>query len=401
MKHATAGLVDLGQFGISEERGFLPSYDPVEGLPQFPALDHLRKELPKLLAARQFRHWIDTQKSLIPNGLDHDDPEIRRAVFRTLSFAAHGYVWEDPDHPAHQLPAAIAVPWWNLGKKMGRLPVLSYASYALDNWRRLDQTKPIALGNIVLLQNFLGGIDEEWFVLVHIDIEAKAGVALTGLVHAQEAATEDEVDEVTTHLRAVATAQEAMCRTLDRMPERCDPYIYYQRVRPFIHGSKDNPALPNGLVYEGVKEIQELPQKFRGETGAQSSIIPSLDAALGIGHADDPLTHYLNEMRRYMPPRHRAFIEYLEARKDEQGRPLLWGYVQDRKLERPQLWKTFRYCVQLLAKFRATHLRYAASYIHQQKNIGVGNPIGVGTGGTPFMDYLRKHLEETQRFVEQ
>ena len=58
--------------------------------------------------------------------------------------------------------------------------MLSYASYALDNWRRLDPASPIELGNIALLQNFLGGLDEEWFVLVHVDIEAKAGKALAG-----------------------------------------------------------------------------------------------------------------------------------------------------------------------------------------------------------------------------
>ena len=28
----------------------------------------------------------------------------------------------------------------------------------------------------------------------------------------------------------------AMNAHFDRMPERCDPYIYYQRVRPYIHG---------------------------------------------------------------------------------------------------------------------------------------------------------------------
>ena len=36
------------------------------------------------------------------------------------------------------------------------------------------------------------------------------------------------------------------------MPERCDPYIYFHRVRPYIHGWKDNPALGAGLIY-GLK----------------------------------------------------------------------------------------------------------------------------------------------------
>ena len=61
---------------------------------------------------------------------------------------------------------------------MGRPPVLSYASYALDNWTRLDESQPIAIGNIMLMPNFLGGLDEDWFVLIHVDIEARAAPAL-------------------------------------------------------------------------------------------------------------------------------------------------------------------------------------------------------------------------------
>ena len=96
------------------------------------------------------------------------------------------------------------------------------------------------------------------------------------------------------------------------MPEKCDPYVYYHRVRPFIFGSKDNPDLKSGLKYEG--EFKGKPQFFRGETGAQSSIIPSLDAALGVKHSNDSLRHYLNEMRDYMPPKHNQFIKNLESK---------------------------------------------------------------------------------------
>jgi hypothetical protein len=39
-----------------------------------------------------------------------------------------------------------------------------------------------------LPQNFLGGVDEEWFRLVHVSIEAAAGPAMARLEALQEAA---------------------------------------------------------------------------------------------------------------------------------------------------------------------------------------------------------------------
>jgi len=170
-------------------------------------------------------------------------------------------------------------------------------------------------------------------------------------------------------------------------------------VRPYIHGWKNSPSLPQGVVYEGVADYAQRPQQFRGETGSQSSIVPALDAGLGIPHADDPLTQYLVEMRDYMPPRHRTFLAALEARTDEQQRPLLYGYARDRKATHPDLWKAFCTCVDLLAQFRDIHIGYAERYIFRQHQSHASNPTAVGTGGTPFMPYLSKHLEETKRFT--
>jgi indoleamine 2,3-dioxygenase len=318
---------------------------------------------------------------------------------RILSFAGHAYVWEAPDQPASTLPPQLAKPWHEVAQRLGRPPVLSYASYALDNWRRLDPAKPIELDNIVLLQNFLGGQDEEWFVVIHIQIERQAGAGLAGLLRAMNGAADDKDEEVLLGLQSLASAQTAMRDTLLRMKERCDPYVYYTRVRPYIHGWKNSPSLPNGLLFQGVSAYAGQPQQFRGETGAQSSIVPCLDAGLGIAHAPDPLTVYLQEMRDYMPPRHRSFLQALEQATDDRGRPLLAGYVRDRRLRHPGLWAAYCACVALLAQFREIHIGYADSYIHRQHQAHASNPTGVGTGGTPFMTYLQKHLDETKQAI--
>ncbi|HSQ91812.1 MAG TPA: hypothetical protein VLM19_06535 [Nitrospiraceae bacterium] len=400
MRSTNFATLDLSDYEISPDHGFLPK-DPLEHLPDLPALTHLGHEMPKLLSARTVRQFIDEQRQLLPSISPTWRMEEYRAAMRILSFCGHAYVWEVPDQPAATLPPQLAQPWHKVAQWLGRPPVLSYASYALDNWRRFDRAKPIQLDNIVLLQNFLGGLDEEWFVLVHIQIEREAGSGLAGLLRAMKGAAKDNEDEVLSGLKSLAWAQMAMRATLLRMKERCDPYVYYNRVRPYIHGWKNSPSLPNGLAYEGVESYAGQPQQFRGETGAQSSIVPCIDAGLGIAHAPDPLTLYLQEMRDYMPPRHRAFIEVLEQTTDDLGRPLLAGYARDRKLRNPDLWTAYSACIDLLAQFREIHIGYADSYIHRQHQSHASNPTAVGTGGTPFMQYLQKHLDETRQVLVQ
>jgi indoleamine 2,3-dioxygenase len=101
-----------------------------------------------------------------------------------------------------------------------------------------------------------------------------------------------------------------------------------------------------------------------------------------------------------MPPRHRAFLHCLEQAIDDRGRPLLAGYIRDRQRQSPELWTAYCACVDLLAQFREIHIGYADSYIHRQHQSYVSNPTAVGTGGTPFMAYLQKHLDETRQAIE-
>jgi indoleamine 2,3-dioxygenase len=400
MRSTNFASLNLSDYKISPDQGFLPK-DPLEALPDLPALNHLGREMPKLLSARTVRRFIDEQRQLLPSIPPPWHMEEYRAAMRILSFCGHAYVWEVPDEPALKIPPQLAQPWYEVAQRLGRPPVLSYASYALDNWRRLDRAKPVQLDNIVLLQNFLGGLDEEWFVVVHIQIEREAGPGLAGLLRAMKGATNDREDEVLLGLTTLASAQAAMRDTLLRMKERCDPYVYYNRVRPYIHGWRNSPTLPNGLIYEGVEFYKGQPQQFRGETGAQSSIVPCFDAGLGITHAPGLLTTYLQEMRAYMPPHHRAFLEALENATDGRGRPVLAGYVRDRKSRAPGLWAAYCASVDLLAEFRQIHIGYADSYIYRQHEAHGTNPTAVGTGGTPFMQYLQKHLDETKQALIQ
>jgi indoleamine 2,3-dioxygenase len=386
---ATSALLDkeLSKFDMSSARGFLPEADPLRRLPAaYAPWEDVAGELPKLLMTMHLRKAVERLPGL--DVIRLTTAAQRERAMMLLSFIGHAYVWGFGGGPVvERIPAPLAVPWHQVARRLGRPPVLSYASYALHNWRRIDPAGPVALGNIALLQNFWGGADEEWFILVHVDIEANAAPAMAAIGPAQQAVVRDDARELTSKLTVIGGALEKMLATLCRMPEFCDPYIYFNRVRPYIHGWKNHPALPVGLVYDGVVEYGGKPQQFRGETGAQSSIVPALDALLGVAHADDPLRAYLMEMRQYMPPRHRAFVETVERA------PAVRDYVLGR--QETSLRDAYDRCVSFVEQFRARHLEYAAKYIHNQRPRDASNPSEVGTGGTPFMPYLKKHLDET------
>lgn len=376
----------LSDFGLSEEFGYLPHHDPAQLLsPGNEEWDEFAIAIPKLLMGSDFRRRVQELRPFNVAALKNE-ADIQRAMM-ILSYIGQSYQWSD-NEPAHLLPKRLALPWYEVSQLVGRPPILSYQSYANDNWRRLDPNGPIECGNIALLQCFLGGQDEEWFILIHIDIEKKAGRALKAIEDAQSAVEKDDADALELALEELRTSLAAMYQTLCRMPEKCDPYIYFHRVRPYIFGWRNNPSLPNGVIYEGVDAYNGVGQTFRGETGAQSAIIPAMDAILGIEHENDVLREYLMEMFTYMPPKHVQFIKAVEAG------PSVRAMVK--RANRRTLTSLFNSCVEIVGDFRAKHLEYAGTYIHAQAQATPGNPSAVGTGGTPFMVYLRKHRDETR-----
>src|SRR5437667_4809498 len=53
---------------------------------------------------------------------------------------------------------------------------------------------------------------------------------------------------------------------------------------------------PYTTLFRSVEELEPMPT-FRGETGAQSSIIPALDVVLGVKHAKTDLTDYVADRK--------------------------------------------------------------------------------------------------------
>ncbi|MBY0305851.1 MAG: indoleamine 2,3-dioxygenase [Sphingomonas sp.] len=380
---------DLGHFGLARDRGFLSAVEIDDVLlpDDFAEVEDAAAILSGLVTTGRVRHWLNALP--LPD-IDAflasaDEAAIGVAMVR-YSFLVQAYVWGEPT-PPEKLPANLAIPFVALSDAIGFPPVMNYAGYVLDNWFRLDKSGPIALDNLVMDQHFAGGQDENWFVLIHVAIEAVAGRALAlgvDLVRASDAGDAAQVEALLIEMNSVWDEINAI---FDRMVEKCDPYIYFNRVRPYINGWKNNPAMPDGLIYEGVARFGGKPQPFRGQTGSQSSIVPTMDALFQVTHTQDELRDFLAELHHYRPRKHRAFIEEMQAA----------SHLRDFAKGQPQSLKdAFNACVEQVARFRSRHLEYAAAYINKQASHAAGNDPDVGTGGTPFMKYLKKHRDENR-----
>ena len=369
--------VDKLNFSILES-GFLPNKISTLLSNEFDDVEYIAKNLPKILANNQIESEVlnlETEKDISNLSID----ELERAML-LYSYIGHGYIWGGTSIEK-VIPKNISKTWYKISQKLDRPPILSYASYALNNWKLQDVNKPFDLENIRILQNFLGGMDEDWFIMIHIAIEHEAKEILNNLKTYYLDKNEDQ-----SYLENALVSIKKINQIMNRMPEKCDPFIYYNRVRPYIFGWKNNPATPNGVIYEGVEEYGGTPQLFRGETGAQSSIVPALDALLGVTHSNDPLKEYLDEMRLYMPKEHRNLLNDLDQWSENNRSN---STTEDSSVVLSDE------IINEVHAFRNKHLEYARIYIHEQSLSNQNNSNVVGTGGTPFMKYLDKHLQET------
>jgi indoleamine 2,3-dioxygenase len=352
--------------------GFLPERDPLRSFPaesELAVLDEIGRDLPSLLEDSSFRQYA--RELRIPewrekHAREETLPDLRLYYVR-VGFLASAYINQVSQPKVDMLPRNIAVPFCKACALLRRPPILSYDGYALYNWKRFDSRRAITLGNIDTLQNFVHLYDEHWFILVHVEIEAIAARILAAIDRAAPALLERNSEVVSGALREIASAVRDQVLVLRRIPEKMDPALYDRTFRPYIRFFEN-------VVYEGVIHA---PLNFRGETGAQSSIMPTLVVFMKIPHQKTALTDHLAEMRNFMPAAHRQLIADVEA------------LPSPRDLSDAD---AFNDVLDAMATFRETHFRWAQEYI----NKWVDDPRG--TGGTPYMLWLQQLIDETRSY---
>lgn len=294
------------------------------------------------------------------------DKEYKRA-YVILSMVANAYIFCTT--PLDVLPEKVAVPLWRVSEKLGISPVLTHATVDLWNWHCTDGD--FCVDNLKARSSMTGTKDEEWFYMIMVAIEGHCGTILKFLVQL----TYDRNDLVS-KLEKIRDILKKICEVVQRMSEHCNPDFFYNKLRPYLSGSKGNDALPNGLIYEG---ISEKPQQFYGGSAAESTLFQVLDIVFGIAHA----SNYFIEIRKYMPEKHRSFLNFIMKLNLDQ-------LVRDD----PEAEIILHECVATLKRFRQLHYNLVTMYILKQMPNNQNK--AKGTGGTELQNFLKEIIRETK-----
>ncbi|KAA8565294.1 hypothetical protein EYC84_011017 [Monilinia fructicola] len=240
------------------------------------------------------------------------------------------------------------------------------------------------------------------FILVSVAIEARAAPVLPLMLTAIEAARKNDSRTVTSCLRTFAERLDDLGTLLQRMHESCDPHVFYNRIRPFLAGSKnmEEAGLPNGVFYDEGNGVGKY-HKLSGGSNAQSSILQFFDIVLGIEHRPtgekkDAASESEAEGA------HRRFLEDMSVVANI--RDFVEAHTNDH-----ELCLAYDACLAMLRTFRDKTYCYCHSlYRHQiprkvdiaTASRGKGDDEEKkrklkGTGGTALIPFLKQARDET------
>ena len=401
-------------FNVSRKYGFLPT-QIVKDLPSnYKPLIDLCDELPILKKDNRFGilHYpnlICEKVKELPNLLSSIDaleinnfklgsPHfenrilILQTLFRYYSFLTSSYCLEPTynsyirdktyDKARTTIPQNIAEPYCKVAELLGCYPWLEYHySYGLGNYTILNHKEDCNynIDDIEVNSLFCGDTDEINFIKVHILINLHTPQLIGNLYDIFEGIQMNHSDLIIESLKKLNICVHNMNEKRKLMWKNSNTNRY-GAYRIFLMGSKGNEKIfDDGLLYENVSEEKK---KYRGETGAQDDIIPTLDIFTGIiqYYPDTILTKYLHDLRDYRP---KVIIDFLnDLEKDSIN---LKDRIFDLCGKNGLIY--FLSIVNEIYLFRNGHWQFVQNYIMNNTK------YNVATGGTPLNMWLPNQIK--------
>ena len=375
--------MELEKFKISNETGFLPE-KPSQTLlgDYFSEWESVAQRIPQLIACKGLREEVNKnlpEKEFSTTTLTTEEQWQR--AYTIITFLAQAYLREEGSEGSESpgsgpilLPKKLAEPWCTTAEHIGVPPVATYASLVLYNYTLRNPMEFATADNLEAALSFTGNSEESWFFMVHVLEEIIAAQGLEAMTRAYKALSSKDTVMLEKCLKMIAETLHSMKKTLTQMYDRCTPEFFYNTLRPFL-------SFPEGgIIYGESTEVKH----YRSGSGAQDSAIPAFSLFLGIKHEPgSEEENTLNDFEAYMPAKHRDFLKAIRREASVRSYVLESGNAE--------LIKSYYEAVSALASFRTEHIKLVTSYIVNVKQ-NQGEKLSEedrGTGGTPFMRFLK------------
>ncbi|KAK1220400.1 hypothetical protein PQX77_016830 [Marasmius sp. AFHP31] len=354
-----------------------------------------------------------------------DMNKLRRAHL-VLAWLVHIYVHSLPETEGQEpkrIPASLAVPLVQVSRQLGIAPVLTFADTVLWNWELINPEKPVTIDNMRFLHAFSGTEDELSFYRVSATVELH-GVQILEIIDGYNNLRNlhdlTSISRISRDLGKLAVIIEELTRIMQSARPVVDPHVFYWQIRPWFEGSDAQGPTGPGWIYEGVKDSHSL--DLSGPSAGQSTVMHALDVFMDIDHKlrqrrspapseeNKRADHgFMERMRRYMPGKHRQYLEHLENTPQS---------IRELAQSTPVLREPYNVAVMALKKLRDMHMRIACLYIitmsrtspvpaacpaskmlaNMEKKRKADGPTR-GTGGTELAVLLKAGRDATRRAV--
>ena len=419
-----------GFFNVSGDNGFLPIKEPLSRLPK--KFCELQKIIDKLHVNQsedekgilgKINHIV-IEIPRIPNYKDiiqkETDVFILQALYRAYTFIASGFTLElsyqefiktgNYGVARSILPSNIAEPLVLVSNKLQAYPWLDYHyAYSLSNYVKKNPEEGLHWENLDMACKFVGSSDEIGFIMVHVYINEMSPQLVSSVMEYGKSSHYgskikyyiNECDNISNrtilfeaqphimneHLQECGLVMKEMNRRRRDM-WTASRHERYNDFRVFIMGIKGNDKIfPNGLIYENC--FNNKPQYYRGQTGAQDSIIPMMDIFTGIVdyYPDNQLTQYLLDLRSYRPICVQNFFNDLREH-----------YKNNNIFEQLKKDSNYEGLIYLLKIVDEVYLFRNGHWQFVQKYIMSNTKYAFATGGTPITTWLINQIEAVLEF---
>lgn len=295
------------------------------------------------------------------------------------------------------MPDNIANAWILVSEHFGYDPVLTYASSVQFNWYSTKKDiASITLEDLIVSSYITGTQTEIWFYQISLAIELESVRIIPIMQKLNTILINQDLffdikSDIISLLESLLNSLKTIELLLAKLPEKCDPNIFFNHFRCYLSGW-DTPDFKEvgGLKFGSAPNAPIF--SSTGGSAAQSPIMQAVDALFNIRHPHNPdgSPNYLYTIRKYMPISDRDYIRWVET----------WGSDFRNLCLKSGIIQPFVNCISQIIANRQEHAGIVWKYVMVEAMKLSKDAKAVGTGGTVYDKFLSSIIASSRASLE-